>query len=168
MPLFGLLFLLIFIGVVVVYTIIYVSRYARTRKLVHLNKLAIVWILPCFLIGLALYASYPITKKRVIGTYEIDDRFYAGENAQWQKKHFYFEITEDDLFLFHERLKDGSHKTVRGNIQWYRQSPPMLFRIVIDGDHPLIDEYPALYRGDRKFYYVFQSRFGNMFYRKVE
>lgn len=39
--------------------------------------------------------------------------------------------------------------------------------MVMDGKHPLIDQYPALYRGNRKFYYVFESKFGNMFYRKV-
>lgn len=168
MPFFGILFFLIFVVAVGICTIVYVWRYLRTKKLVYLKKLGIVWVLPSILIGIALYAHYPITKNRVVGVYKIDSSFYPGKNANWQKEHFYFEITEEDQFLFHEKLKDGSYKTSQGKVEWYRRSPPMLYRIVMASEHLYIDQYPALYRGNRKFYYVFQSKFGNMFYRKVQ
>ena len=168
MPIFGFLFFLLFVILVGVFSLISIWKYVQTREVIYLKKLGVIWILPSILLGLALYAHYPITKERVIGLYEIDDNFYPGEHADWQKKHFSFEITKDDDFLFYERLKDGSTKLARGKIDWYRRSAPMLYRIVMEQDHPLIDEYPSLYRGNRKFYYVFESKFGNMFYRKVK
>ncbi|MBF7073585.1 hypothetical protein ISG33_09285 [Glaciecola sp. MH2013] len=112
--------------------------------------------------------NYPITKDRIVGSYSIDINFYPGSDATWQKEHFSFEITENDKFLFHEKLKDGNIKTIKGSIEYYRNAPPFLFRIHLEEYHPLIDEYPSLYRGNRKFYYVFESKFGNMFYRKVD
>ena len=168
MPIFGFLFFLLFAIFVGVLSLINIWKYVQTREVTYLKKLGVIWILPGILLGLALYAHYPITKERVIGLYEIDDNFYPGENAAWQKKYFSFEITKDDDFLFYERLKDGSAKLFRGKIDWYRRSAPMLYRIVMEQDNPLIDEYPSLYRGNRKFYYVFESKFGNMFYRKVK
>lgn len=168
MPFFGFLFFFVFVLFLGISTLIYTWKYLRTREVNHLKKLGLIWIFPSLLIGIALYAHFPITKERVIGHYQIDSSFYPGENADWQKAYFSFDITEDNQFLFHEKLRDGSVKTVRGNVVWYRQSPPMLYRIAMDHEHPLIDEYPALYRGNRKFYYVFESEYGNMFYRKVQ
>ena len=168
MPFFGFLFFFLFVTFVGVSSLINVWKYVKTREVIYLKKLGVIWVLPTILIGLAFYAHFPITKERVIGLYEIDENFYPGGNAAWQKKHFSFEITKDNEFLFYERLKDGSTKTIQGKIDWYRNSAPMLYRIVMEKNHPLIDEYPALYRGNRKFYYVFESKFGNMFYRKVK
>ncbi len=133
---------------------------SNTLKLIGI----LVLITPALLL---LYKYYPITKERIVGTYEIDTNFYPGANAKWQKQHFKFKITEDDKFLFYEKLRDGSYKITEGEMVWYRNSSPMLFRINIDSPHPLIDTYPGLYRGNRKFYYVFESKFGNMFYRKI-
>ena len=168
MPFFGFVFFFIFIILVGVFSLINIWKYVKTKEPIYLKKLGLIWVLPSILGGLALYGHYPITKERVVGLYEIDESFYPGKNAAWQKKYFSFEITKDNEFLFNERLKDGSIKTVRGEIEWYRRSPPMLYRIVMEHEHPLIDQYPALYRGNRKFYYVFESKFGNMFYRKVK
>jgi len=162
---FGFLFFMVL--AVSLFSFKYIRRYASSKKSLHLKKFSVIWAFTIFLISIALYIHYPITKDRIIGLYEIDNQFYSGPNADWQKEHFSFEITERNEFLFHEKLKDGSVKTVRGKIEWYRHSPPMLYRIVMDTEHPLIDQYPALYRGNRKFYYVFKSKFGNMFYRKV-
>lgn len=167
MPLIGLLIFFVFALIVGVSTVKYILAYSKTKESLYLKKLLVVWFLPSILIGTALYSHFPITKDRIIGVYEIDKSFYPGPNADWQKEHFYFEITDDSEFLFHEKLNDGSIKTVQGKIDWYRTSPPMLFRIVMEDEHPSIDQYPALYRGNRKFYYVFESKFGNMFYRKV-
>ena len=168
MPFFGILIFLIFSVYVGISSLIYILKYVKTRDKLYLKTLGIIWVIPGLLIGFALYAHYPITKDRVVGKYEIDNSFYPGVNANWQKELFTFEITSEDKFLFNERRKDGSTKTIQGKIVWYRRSPPMLFRIVMEEYHPLIDEYPALYRGNRRFYYVFESKFGNMFYRKVK
>lgn len=168
MPIFGFLFFIVFVLSVSLFTINCIRRYVKTKQTFHLKKLAVAWILPCILIAVEFYHHYPITKERIVGLYEIDNDFYSGPNSDWQKEHFSFEITQENNFLFHEKLKDGSIKTAQGQIEWLRQSPPMLFRIAMDTEHALIDQYPALYRGNRKFYYVFQSKFGNMFYRKVK
>lgn len=167
MPFFSFLFLFAFVLFVAILTLIYAWKYYKTRELAYLKKLGLIWIVPCILLAVGLYTYYPITKERVVGLYKIDTGFYPGDNAEWQKKHFSFEINEKDEFLFYEKLNDGSVKTTKGKVVWFRRSPPMLFRIEMEHTHPLVDEYPTLYRGNRKFYYVFDSKFGNMFYRKV-
>ncbi len=168
MPFLGFILFLIFCLVIMVYTLIHSIRFIKTREMKHLRSLGLLWIVPGVLIGLVLYARFPITKERIIGTYKIDTHFYPGKNADWQHKHFFFEITKDDQFIFYEKLKDGNYKKDIGEVVWIRHSHPMLYKIVMDKPHPLIDAHPALYRGNRKFYYVFQSKFGNMFYRKVK
>lgn len=168
MPILGFLLFLLFVLSIAIYTFINVWMYVKTREKVYLKSILSVGVFVCVVVGLYFYGYNPITKDRVVGVYEIDNRFYPGENADWQKEHFSFEITEDSEFLFNEKLKDGSIKTIRGKVDWYRVSPPMLYRIVMEREHPLVDEHPSLYRGNRKFYYVFETKYGNMFYRKVE
>ena len=41
------------------------------------------------------------------------------------------------------------------------------FRIIVAETHKLIADYPTLFREKFYFYYVFESTFGSMFYRKV-
>lgn len=108
-----------------------------------------------------------VPKWRIPGCYHIDRNFYPGLNAEWQYNHFRFEITRNDDFLFYEKLKDGSVKRTEGRVEYYRRSPPFLFRIEGIPEHPLVDFYPSHYRGNLKFYFVFESKFGNMFWRKV-
>ena len=167
MPFIGFLIFLILATALLVSTIRNLLGFIKTKDRSHVKRLVLIWILPAILIGFISYSHFPITKERIVGTYKIDHSFYPGRNADWQRDLFYFEITENDDFLFHEKLKDGSYKTIKGKISWFRNSPPMLFRINLKEEHPLIDELPALYRGGRKFYYVFESKFGNMFYRKT-
>lgn len=168
MPSFGIFLFLLLVVATGLYSIVLIWNYIKTKDLSYVKKLSTILILPGVVIGFSLYSHFPITKERVIGTYEIDNRFYPGKNSDWQKDHFFFEITKGNEFIFNEKLKDGSIKTVRGRVEWYRDKPPMLYRIIMDNEHPLIDPTPVLYRGKRKFYYVFESKFGNMFYRKTE
>ena len=168
MPVLGLLIVLPFVMFVGINTLLLLWKYIKTRQKIYLRKLGFLWVVPSIIIGFVLYSYYPITKDRVIGLYEIDNNFYPGPNANWQKEHFSFEITKEGEFLFKEKLKDGSVKVSSGKIHWYRKSPPMLYRIFMREEHPLIDTYPALYRGKRRHYYVFETKFGNMFYRKVK
>lgn len=168
MPFFGFLFLVSFSILVFSLTIIKVVKYAKTRQSIHLKKLALIWLLPLMLVSVVVFNHFPIDKDRIVGTYRIDTSFYPGENATWQHKHFHFEITDDDKFIFYEKLADGSYRETVGSIYYFKKSPPMLFRIYLKKPHELIDNYPSLYRGNRKFYYVFESAYGNMFYRKVD
>lgn len=118
-----------------------------------------------------VYGWCDIPKNRIYGKYKIDRSFYPGKNAEWQHELFHFEIAENDNFIFYEQLADGSYKKTEGVIVWYRRSSPFLFRIETrDGkllDTPLIDPFPSLYRGCCRFYYVFESEYGNMFYRNT-
>ena len=118
-----------------------------------------------FGVGSVAYKWCEIPRSRIFGKYEIDRAFYSGENANWQHEIYSFEITKDNEFKFSEKLKDGSVRDTLGKIRWYRNSPPHLFRI--EGTNsPLIDTHPSHYRGHCKFYFVFQTKYGNMFYRK--
>ena len=90
-------------------------------------------------------------KGRIYGKYEIDRDFYSGENADWQHQIYSFDITNNDEFIFSEKLSDGRKRKVFGKIEWYRNSAPYLFRIKV-ANSSLIDEYPGHYRGNCKFY----------------
>ncbi|MEO0425392.1 MAG: hypothetical protein AAF184_23870 [Pseudomonadota bacterium] len=120
----------------------------------------------------AFYWAYnyvnDVPRWRLNGCYRIDQSFYPGENAEWQRAHFAFEVTADREFYFYERLKDGAVRTTReGMVHFYRDTAPHLFSIEIDARHPLVDPHPSHYRGRLRFYFVFESAFGNMFWRKV-
>ena len=118
-----------------------------------------------FGVGSVAYKWCEIPRSRIFGKYEIDRTFYSGENANWQHEIYSFEITKDNEFKFSEKLKDRSDRDTSGKIHWYRNSPPHLFRI--DGaNSPLIDTHPSHYRCNCKFYFVFQTKYGNTFYRK--
>jgi len=134
----------------------------------HLKPVFLIWILPvCLFIFGAINSLKSIDKSDIVGTYEVDKEFYPGSNAKWQNSLFSFVINEKDEFFFYEKLADGNFKVIEGKIEFYRNSNPALFRIVVSSPHKLIDIYPALYRQKFGFYYVFESAFGNMFYRKV-
>lgn len=162
----GMFLLFIYICIAATLSLIFLVALIVTGRWMHLKIIAALWLPLALFTLFVAYHYYPIDKGRVVGVYRIDADFYPGENADWQKELFSFEITENDEFIFREKLKDGSFKETMGKVVWLRQSSPMLFSIMIDTKHPLIDENPTLYRGNRKFYYVFDSKFGNMFYRK--
>lgn len=150
------------------YTLFRFFKLFTTGDTVHLKIIAGIWFLPFILIVAAIINKpVSLSKNDIVGTYEVDSEFYPGDNADWQKQLFSFVITENDEFWFFERLADGSYKQIKGDLQYYRNAHPMLYRIVLDHPHKLIDEYPTLYRQRFGFYYVFDSAFGNMFYRKV-
>lgn len=67
---------------------VFTWNFFKTREVVFIKWLGLIWIIPSMLIAIALYAHYPITKERVLGLYQIDTSFYPGENANWQKRTF--------------------------------------------------------------------------------
>lgn len=134
----------------------------------HLKPVFLIWILPiCLIVFGVINSPKSIDKNDIVGTYEIDKEFYPGSNANWQNSLFSFVINEKHEFFFYEKLADGNFKVIEGKVEFYRNSNPALFRIVVSNPNKLIDAYPALYRQRFDFYYVFESSFGNMFYRKV-
>lgn len=171
----AILFALPGLLLLVVASIVLLYRYAKTKNNRYLKYAAGIWSLPLLLVlGIAvLYlVNRPVTlsKERIIGQYEIDTNFYPGANADWQKAHYRFEITDKDEFILYEKLADGSERQHRNQIRW-SEGPPYKWSIVITEDHHVIDRSPTLYRtmNSRKFYYVFESKkFGNMFFRKKE
>lgn len=161
---FTLPLLLLVIG----YSIFKTVKFLISKDRSHLKPVFFIWILPvCLFIYGAINSLKSIDKSDIVGTYEVDKEFYPGSNANWQNSLFSFVINEKDEFYFYEKLADGSFKVIKGKIEFYRNSNPALFRIIVSNPNKLIDVYPVLYRQKFDFYYVFESSFGNMFYRKV-
>lgn len=108
-----------------------------------------------------------LQKKDIVGLYQIDTSFYPGKNAKWQHKHFKFRITKDDSFIFSIKSNSGKTTNLRGKVLW-RLGPPDLWTIKMNGSsHHILQSPPTLYRGHDRFYYVFESDWGNVFFRKV-
>lgn len=145
-----------------------------SRKKVALFLLGGMWLL-CFLIFTVVIISgnfsRPIllTKEKIIGEYRIETKLFPGKNASWQYDHFRFIITKEDSILFFEK-KPGSliEKSFRHKLI-YKVGPPDLWTINVDSTHHVIQTSPTLYRSHNRFYYAFHSsKYGNMFFRKVE
>lgn len=136
--------------------------------------LVILWGLTVMLFiiaGISNYYRTPIrlTRQDIIGEYRIDTNFFTGTNANWQFEHFRFFIKDSDSieFIVHTDNKTIS-KTYKHKVT-FTGGTPTLWRISADTTHHVIQHQPTLYRGHKKFYYVFRSdKFGNMFFRKVE
>ncbi|MDP5215528.1 hypothetical protein ORJ66_21010 [Pseudoalteromonas tunicata] len=174
----GVFFILIILPAVVsilIYSVYQLIKYFTSRNKNHLQKLAILWctLLVLFLVLFTyaqINAPVAFTKEHVIGSYQIDTSFYPGKNSEWQKKHFRFEITQNDEIILFERLKDGSELKYVNKIKW-NMGPPFKWSILIKEQHHILDSRPTLFRSinNKKFYYVFKSQnFGNMFFRKVK
>lgn len=109
----------------------------------------------------------PLSKKDIIGNYRIDKHFYPGRNTNWQYDHFRFTITSTDSIYFFITRKDTVIKIMKQKLVYFG-GPPDLWRIEGDSLHHIIKHPPVLYRGHKKFYYVFHSaHYGNIFFRKT-
>ena len=166
--------ILVLLALYIIYILVFTLLFIGAKGKLKTRRFCLIAIavppigVICFGLMLSAYAAFmdnPITQDRIVGTYRVDSSFYPGANSDWQAQHFYFEVRNDDRFIFYEKLADGRYKTVEGRVEWYNASPDK-FRIVMAKPHALIDELPTLYRGNRKFYYVFNSKFGNIFWRK--
>ena len=109
-----------------------------------------------------------LTKADIIGEYRIDTNFFSGTNAKWQYDHYQFTITPSDSIIFYLTNKDTVIKTFKEKIL-YSSGPPDLWKVQNDTTYHVLKYPPTLYRGHKKFYYVFKSDiYGNMFFRKVK
>ncbi|ODB35831.1 hypothetical protein BB427_16485 [Pseudoalteromonas sp. BMB] len=150
-----------------------VVRYFKTKEDKYLLRASFWGLLPFGIVALfsiLIWLSTPesINRERIIGSYEVDTNFYSGHNADWQKRHYRFEIYEDDSFIFFERLADSSERKYIGKVKWANETPEK-WSISMQTPHHVVPIYPILYREKNGFYYVFESQyFGNVFFRKVE
>jgi hypothetical protein len=167
-----LMFLFLFITMTVK-TISQLIRYYKTKNNTHLFAVLKIWLLPTSVISILLILGWLnsltlVDKDKIVGIYEIDNEFYPGKNADWQKSHFRFQIKEDSTFILFSRLADKSEKQYIGKISWANEATEK-WSVKMLNPHHVIDNHPVLYREKFGFYYVFRSkRFGNMFFRKVE
>jgi hypothetical protein len=148
--------------------------YAMAKKTWKpLLVVAALWGLTILLfIGAAISNHYrtPIrlTKNDIIGDYHIDTKIFTGANAKWQYNRYKFTITPTDSIYFYVTNKDTVINTYKKRLV-YSSGPPDLWKVHSDTTtHHVIKYPPTLYRGHKKFYYVFKSdHYGNMFFRKV-
>ncbi|MBU2881494.1 hypothetical protein KO525_08910 [Psychrosphaera sp. B3R10] len=163
-----LIFTLPLFLLVVGFSLYKIAKGFITKDISHLKPVFWIWVLPVFSICFTMLNGLKsIDKSDIVGTYEVDKEFYPGTNADWQNNHFSFVINENNEFFFYEKLADGSFKVVESKVEYYRDHNPALFRLIVPEPHKLIDSNPTLYRQKFDFYYVFDSAFGSMFYRKV-
>ena len=171
MPFFSFLITFILLLALISHSLVLAFRYKQTKNIFHLKKIAIIWLTPAVFLGSIIFILWlkkpiPITKERIIGSYEIDTNFYPGANSQWQKENFRFEVTANSQFVLYEKQKDNSERKYLGEIAW-DMAPPAKWSIKMTEPHQVVDAHPELYRSNKRFYYVFKSkRFGNMFFRK--
>jgi len=174
-PAFWLLVFVIIAFFLICRSISSLLDYRRTKDRNDLYEARRIWYLPLSLIiGVNFlvwfFADVSVDRERIIGSYEVDDSFFPGKNASWQKKHFRFEIREDDTFVLFERLADDTEKEYHGTVSWGGGLYAVeRWSVSMDDPHHVVDPFPTLYRGQFDFYYVFESqKFGNMFFRKMK
>lgn len=109
-----------------------------------------------------------LTKADIIEEYRIDTNIFSGTNAKWQYDYYRFTITTNDSIYFYVTNKDTIIRTFKEKIS-YSSGPPDLWKVLSETiTHHVIKYQPTLYRGHKKFYYVFKSdHYGNMCFRKI-
>lgn len=158
--------------ILAIHTISHLWKLYRTRDSYHLKQIALIWCVPFLFFGSLFFVSWylspvQISKGSIVGCYEVDDRFYSGPNAQWQKKHFRFEVTSKNTFVLYERLADQTDKPFVGQVNWANQRPER-WSVTMKTPHHVVDRHPTLYRQQSGFYYVFRTKkFGNMFFKRI-
>jgi hypothetical protein len=164
--LFGLpLLLLITFGLIV---------YAIARQSWKpLGIVILIWAATCLLLFFAILAEgyrkpIPLSKADIVGHYQIDTTFYTGKNARWQYNHYRFTISSGDSLYFQVFNNDTIIKSFQEKIK-YSSGPPVLWQLENDSVYHVINHAPTLFRGRKKFYYVFYSDYyGSMFFRKID
>ena len=136
------------------------------------KKKSLIGLFICFLSVIFFCLNYSairflekpirLQKEDIIGQYNIDTDFFPGKNANWQHDNYSFEITKNDKFI----LNHSSGSKLTYDLVW-STGPPYLWTIK-KVNHQIINSPVTLYRSHFKFYYVFKSsKWGNMFFRKV-
>lgn len=160
--------------VLAIISFVLIAVYADTKSETPLKILLGMWIAAFAFLVLGLSLEYynrptPLQKSDVIGTYQIDRKFYPGPNAEWQYAHFAFSILPSDSIIFVEANENGtSQKIYQHQLQWV-QGIKATWRVIADSTSHVLENPPTLYRHRHHFYYVLNSRkFGKMFFRKAD
>ncbi len=145
--------------------------YFKTKNKTALKIVGTLWCFATLTVIIATITTnfdkpIRLTKEDIVGDYRIDKNFYPGKNADWQYDHYRFTITPTDSIYFYVTHKDTILKIFKWKLK-YSSGPPDLWRIQSDTVYHVTKYQPTLFRGHRKFYYVFHSDiYGNMFFRK--
>ncbi len=170
-----LLPIVILILVSLINTVVQLCLYAKHRDPRRLKNIGLTWLIPVAPISLIAFlclvgwfnSKTEVKRDRIIGDYVIDTKFYPGENAKWQKKHYRFTVFPNSTLIFYERLDDGTEKKYRGDITWANEGVEK-FSVKMRDTQALVDPHPVLYRDRFGFHYVFRTKvYGDMFYTKV-
>ncbi len=167
------LLLFVLITLILIYkSVLSLLDYFNSRDLLHLKKVILIWLVPLMFMSVLLSLSWVLSLKKVnkdniIGHYEVDDRFYPGSHAAWQKNTYRFEVRSGNQFILYVRLADNLEKEYKGDITWANEATEK-WSISMVPPHHVVDPHPVLYRERFGFYYVFRTKkFGNMFFRKT-
>lgn len=176
MAIIWLFFLLIATSIVSLIASFIISNGSKGRSKVFFKLFAGFWIFLffCYLLSAiigCIYDKKTVDRGDLYGKYVIYKEMFKGKNSDWQYKHFSFEITEDDEFVFYEYFDNGKVKSShRGDVEFvdsYRS--PHLRILNLKPAHQIVEEEPLLVRNTWEFYYVFKSKqFGNVFFIKKE
>jgi len=102
--------LAIVFGAYLLYTIVRIILAIINKDKQTIIRLFKNWgIIGAIIIGIPLFFTLikPLTSKMIVnendtrGKYVIDREMFSGKQADWQYNHFRFEITNNDIFLFH-------------------------------------------------------------------
>ena len=166
------MFLIFIVFPIILITLVLLAGFVFTRKRRYLATLGTIWF---FAIGgysiLLIIAHFnkPIQLKQedICGDYRIDTNFYPGANARWQYNKYRFTITNKDSLLLHAYDIYGRQQSTYG--YKIRHSNRHFGTWSADSaKHHLLYHSPILYRSHSSYYYVLKStRYGNMFFRKV-
>jgi hypothetical protein len=168
---FGFNLLLIF--VLVPLTAILLIVWAVTKKNIFGKALGIIWLA---IIGLAivsgitqkLNAKILLEKKDFYGQYIVDKSFFPGKQSDWQYKHLWFDIKNDDSIYFYAIDDTNNLTTYKGIITTIKRFSSERLNIhMIKPTHHILTSNPTIYRDTKSFYLVFNSpKFGNVFFKK--
>ncbi len=169
----GFGFNLFFLFIVIPVSVILIITFFITRKRAYGKLLGFVWlgmlvIATLSLIVESLTGKMELKKSDYYGNYIINRNFFPGTQADWQYKHFRFEIQNNDSIYFYETRNDTILKVYKGFITTIK--PFNSERLVLNMEKPshhILTSNPTIYRGTRSFYLVFNSpKFGNMYFIK--
>ena len=106
------------------------------------------------------------SREDMIGRWEVHRKMYPGSNADWQREHYWIEITENQ-FIIHDNTSTKPVKKI-AVISWYVQ-PDYRFRMApVSSHHLFTSGGPDIYRGYKGYYIVLKSsRYGNMFFERI-
>ena len=170
MMLIWFMFFLVIFGI----SLIFLLLYDRTKNKIFKKLFIGYWLffslsyLTLFVVSF-INSSTTVDKEDIYGKYEIDKDMFKGNDADWQFRHFSFEINKDEEFVFFEYYDNQKIKSKhKGGVEFVEgYASPHLKITHIEPEHQVVESEPLFVRTKWDFYYVFKSKkFGNVFFKK--